>query len=260
VWINPANAEYTDEEQLVYGNLYLKLPWEAGIYRECMQENRDTPTHLSGSVDEYALDFDFILGEPVITASYGMIYTYYEEDTVASAYGNHAKVDHAFFYTLYAHLDSFADKWKDCQKGCEIGRGEVIGYAGNTGVSISGNGDGSHLHWGLYDGYAWEDGYSYSVPSRIEIGSPNLWVGPYQVMDSIKFKYKSYYLSSNFYGNERGVIVCSDEKKPAKRKCKVVEGGKGKGGYFSNNVTIKSLKSRPDNKSKYQKSLDLTID
>lgn len=53
-------------------------------------------------------------------------------------YGNYIIVDHGFGYTsLYAHLDRF-----NVRKGQKVIRGEVIGFVGNTGMSLA-----PHLHY-----------------------------------------------------------------------------------------------------------------
>jgi len=52
--------------------------------------------------------------------------------------GNYIIIDHGFGYTsTYAHLDSFA-----ARNGQKVSRGDVIGYVGNTGLSVA-----PHLHY-----------------------------------------------------------------------------------------------------------------
>ncbi len=52
--------------------------------------------------------------------------------------GNHIIVDHGFGYTsVYAHLDNF-----NVRKGQKVQRGDVIGFVGNTGMSVA-----PHLHY-----------------------------------------------------------------------------------------------------------------
>ena len=53
-------------------------------------------------------------------------------------YGNHVIIDHGYGYeTLYAHMSKF-----NVRKGQKVGRGEVIGFVGNTGRSTA-----PHLHY-----------------------------------------------------------------------------------------------------------------
>jgi murein DD-endopeptidase MepM/ murein hydrolase activator NlpD len=52
--------------------------------------------------------------------------------------GNHVIIDHGFGYqTIYAHLDRF-----NVRKGQKVNRGDVIGFVGNTGLSVA-----PHLHY-----------------------------------------------------------------------------------------------------------------
>jgi murein DD-endopeptidase MepM/ murein hydrolase activator NlpD len=52
--------------------------------------------------------------------------------------GNYIIIDHGFGYTsTYGHLDSFA-----VRNGQKVSRGDVIGYVGNTGLSVA-----PHLHY-----------------------------------------------------------------------------------------------------------------
>jgi murein DD-endopeptidase MepM/ murein hydrolase activator NlpD len=52
--------------------------------------------------------------------------------------GNHIIINHGYGYsTIYAHLDSF-----NVRSGQKVERGDVIGFVGNTGLSVA-----SHLHY-----------------------------------------------------------------------------------------------------------------
>jgi murein DD-endopeptidase MepM/ murein hydrolase activator NlpD len=52
--------------------------------------------------------------------------------------GNHIVVDHGFGYqTVYAHMDAF-----NVRKGQKVSRGDIIGFVGNTGLSVA-----PHLHY-----------------------------------------------------------------------------------------------------------------
>ncbi len=53
-------------------------------------------------------------------------------------YGNNVIIDHGYGYkTLYAHMSGFKVK-----QGQTVTRGQIIGYVGNTGTSVS-----PHLHY-----------------------------------------------------------------------------------------------------------------
>lgn len=52
--------------------------------------------------------------------------------------GNNITIDHGFGYqTIYAHLDAF-----NVRQGQKVSRGDVIGFVGNTGLSVA-----PHLHY-----------------------------------------------------------------------------------------------------------------
>jgi len=240
---------YDDNEQRNYDNLFLRLPWEPPVYRRCTQQNRNSYSHGISKVDEYALDFSFKSGIPVVAAADGIAYMYSESETTAKAYGNHIKVDHGFFYTLYAHLSSFESELDEY----EIPQGMVIGHSGATGW-----GNAPHLHFGLYYGKAWEDGYSYSVPSKIEIGSPG--TGPYQILSSLDFKQNKSYLSNNFDGEMR-MIVCD-----SKNKCDIADDD-GQGGYvytpwegYKNAVGIDSVRGSEEGEDDWEYVIEVPLD
>ena len=56
-------------------------------------------------------------------------------------YGKYVVIDHGYGYkTLYAHMQKYIVK-----KGQKVKRGEIIGYVGNTGTSVS-----PHLHYEVH--------------------------------------------------------------------------------------------------------------
>ena len=81
------------------------------------------------------MDFTSPLGTEVYSTGNGVI-----EDVVASqrGLGKHIIIDHGFGYkSIYAHLDRF-----NVRKGQKVQRGDVIGFVGNTGMSLA-----PHLHY-----------------------------------------------------------------------------------------------------------------
>jgi len=84
--------------------------------------------------DHKGLDFAAPTGTPVYATGDGKIsMSYFSE-----SYGNVIYIDHGHdFETRYAHLSQFAVK-----PGENVKRGQIIGYVGNTGNSVS-----SHLHY-----------------------------------------------------------------------------------------------------------------
>jgi len=79
------------------------------------------------------LDFTAPIGSPVYATGDGIA-----DAQISKSYGNVVYIDHGFdFETRYAHLTKFI-----VQKGQRVKRGQVIGYVGNTGLSVS-----AHLHY-----------------------------------------------------------------------------------------------------------------
>jgi murein DD-endopeptidase MepM/ murein hydrolase activator NlpD len=80
------------------------------------------------------LDFTAANGTPVYATGDGRVSTSYYSNT----FGNVVYLDHGFnFETRYAHLSKYI-----VEAGQFIKRGQIIGYVGNTGTSVS-----PHLHY-----------------------------------------------------------------------------------------------------------------
>jgi murein DD-endopeptidase MepM/ murein hydrolase activator NlpD len=80
------------------------------------------------------LDFTADIGTPVYATGDGKVATSY----YSNSYGNVIYLDHGFdFETRYAHLSRYI-----VEAGDHVKRGQIIGYVGNTGTSVS-----SHLHY-----------------------------------------------------------------------------------------------------------------
>jgi len=97
--------------------------------------------HIFGRViDHKGLDFTASKGTPVYATGDGKVIKAYHSES----YGKVIFVNHGHgFETRYAHLFSF-----NAKPGDRVKRGQVIGYVGNTGNSVS-----SHLHYEvLYKG------------------------------------------------------------------------------------------------------------
>lgn len=85
-------------------------------------------------MDHKGLDFTAPEGTPVYATGDGRVHMAYYSDT----YGKVIFLDHGHgFETRYAHLNEFAVSTDQ-----QVKRGQVIGYVGNTGTSVS-----SHLHY-----------------------------------------------------------------------------------------------------------------
>ena len=87
------------------------------------------------------LDIKTRAGVPVIAAADGTVVQVGNSGFL----GNTIEIVHEVsgYKTLYAHLQDYAEELKVNQK---VGRGQTIGYVGNTGRST-----GAHLHYGIYD-------------------------------------------------------------------------------------------------------------
>jgi len=76
-------------------------------------------------------------GTPVYATADGIV----SQQHAAVGYGTYVVIDHGFSYkTLYGHLSR-----KIVKPGQKVKRGELIGYVGNTGLSI-----GPHLHYEVW--------------------------------------------------------------------------------------------------------------
>jgi murein DD-endopeptidase MepM/ murein hydrolase activator NlpD len=80
------------------------------------------------------LDFTAAIGTPVYATGNGRVSTSY----YSNSFGNVIYLDHGFGYeTRYAHLSKYL-----VDAGQYVTRGQLIGYVGNTGTSVS-----AHLHY-----------------------------------------------------------------------------------------------------------------
>jgi murein DD-endopeptidase MepM/ murein hydrolase activator NlpD len=83
------------------------------------------------------MDFTAPKGTPVYASGNGEIYRAQRSKT----FGNVIYIDHGYGYkTIYAHLSKMVVK-----RGEDIKRGDLIGYVGNTGLSVA-----SHLHYEVH--------------------------------------------------------------------------------------------------------------
>ncbi len=84
----------------------------------------------------YGIDFTAPRGTKIYATGNGKVVEISKRSRVG--YGNKIIIDHGNGYkTLYAHLDKF-----NVRRGQKVERGDIIGYVGNTGLSIA-----PHLHY-----------------------------------------------------------------------------------------------------------------
>jgi len=80
------------------------------------------------------IDISAAKGTPVYATADGVV----SRKNAGSGYGTVVIIDHGYSYqTLYAHLSK-----KNVKPGEKVVRGQVIGFVGNTGLSL-----GAHLHY-----------------------------------------------------------------------------------------------------------------
>jgi murein DD-endopeptidase MepM/ murein hydrolase activator NlpD len=81
------------------------------------------------------MDFTAPLGTEIYATGNGVVAAV---NSSKRGLGNHIIIDHGFGYqTVYAHLDRF-----NVRKGQKVSRADVIGFVGNTGLSLA-----PHLHY-----------------------------------------------------------------------------------------------------------------
>lgn len=83
------------------------------------------------------MDFTANIGTKIYATGNGVV----EKAEYGSGYGNHVVINHGYGYqTLYAHMQKMI-----VSVGQKVKRGELIGYVGNTGLSV-----GPHLHYEVH--------------------------------------------------------------------------------------------------------------
>lgn len=115
------------------------------------------------------MDFTCPKGTPIYATGSGTI-----EKCIYSrgGYGKHIIINHGYgFKTLYAHMHKY-----NVTKGQSVRRGEIIGYVGNTGLSV-----GPHLHYEVHKNgekvnpafYYYNDLTSEEYERMLELSSKN---------------------------------------------------------------------------------------
>jgi murein DD-endopeptidase MepM/ murein hydrolase activator NlpD len=97
------------------------------------------------------MDFTASIGTPIYATANG---TVIKSTYATGGYGKHVIIKHGEFgyQTLYAHMNQI-----NVTKNQLVKRGEIIGYVGNTGLSV-----GPHLHYEVHkDGHKLNPSYFY---------------------------------------------------------------------------------------------------
>lgn len=109
------------------------------------------------------IDYGVPKGTPIYAAGDGTV-TF---KGVYGGYGNYIRIRHSSgLSTAYAHLSRYASKLKS---GKKVKKGELIGYVGNTGLSL-----GAHLHFEILRNGRAIDPLKISLPARISLKGKEL--------------------------------------------------------------------------------------
>lgn len=132
-------VRYFDEKGSMPTKSFLRYPVKFSRISSMFTHSRFHPV-LKISRPHNGVDFSAPQGTAVRTVGDGVIvYSGYGAST-----GNMIRIQHNARYTTeYMHLHSIA---KSARKGARVGRGDVIGTVGRTGLA-----SGVHLHFGLFD-------------------------------------------------------------------------------------------------------------
>lgn len=133
--------------QIAFAEAHLTLPFEEDAYP------------ILCGFGEYGghvgTDYDTPLGTPILAAAAGIALGCHEPDDADGAYGYYVRLFHENGYeTRYAHLDSFTGGI-DVGVSMNVQKGDIIGYAGNTGCPwysggiMIGSCNAYHLHFEL---------------------------------------------------------------------------------------------------------------
>ena len=132
-------VRYFDEKGSMPTKAFLRYPLKYSRISSMFAFSRFHPV-LKISRPHNGVDFAAPLGTPVRTVGDGVVV----QAGYGSSTGNVVRIKHNDRYTTeYMHLNSIS---KTLRKGARVGRGDVIGTVGRTGLA-----SGVHLHFGLFD-------------------------------------------------------------------------------------------------------------
>jgi murein DD-endopeptidase MepM/ murein hydrolase activator NlpD len=132
-------VRYFDEKGSMPTKAFLRYPLKYSRISSMFAFSRFHPV-LKISRPHNGVDFAAPLGTPVRTVGDGVVV----QAGYGSSTGNVVRIKHSDRYTTeYMHLNSIS---KSLRKGARVGRGDVIGTVGRTGLA-----SGVHLHFGLFD-------------------------------------------------------------------------------------------------------------
>ncbi len=156
---NYGSLEARHDDSVVYS-----LPYAPGQAMSIIQGFHGKFSHTGD--DEFALDFGFPSGTPVLAAREGVVATVEERYSQggATAYFrnrvNLVRIRHSD--GTIGEYDHFRLNGVEVEEGQRVRRGDLIGYSGSTGFS-----SGPHLHFCVYSAF---DGHRRrSYPIRFEV-------------------------------------------------------------------------------------------
>ena len=128
-----------------FGNRILLNPIDGGVITQGFGLNSFSRyTDVYGGNGHNGIDLRAQVGTPVRAAESGVIKATGNSDYICprGSYGKWVLIEHSNkLATLYAHLSLVRVSPRQ-----EVGRGDIIGYSGNTGYTT-----GPHLHFTVYD-------------------------------------------------------------------------------------------------------------
>ena len=128
-------ADYFHEDGQSSKRALMKTPIE-GARLSSYYGNRRHPV-LGYNRMHKGIDFSAPTGTPIMAAGDGVV----ERASWYGSFGNYVRIRHNGTYkTIYAHMSKIKGR-----KGQKVNRGDLIGYVGNTGRSVS-----SHLHYEVH--------------------------------------------------------------------------------------------------------------
>ncbi|MCB0630865.1 MAG: peptidoglycan DD-metalloendopeptidase family protein [Saprospiraceae bacterium] len=125
---NGGQGTYLNEQGQVMKRRFLKSPVEYNIINSPFNPNRVHPIHKK-EMPHYGTDYFAHLNDPVFAVGKGQVII----AATTENNGNYVKIKHDDRYqTQYLHLNSFAP---GIRRGREVEQGDIIGYAGETGLA-----------------------------------------------------------------------------------------------------------------------------
>jgi len=160
---NYGSLEARHDDRVIYS-----LPYGHGTSMKIMQGFHGAFSHTGD--DEYAIDFSFEAGTPVLAAREGKVVSVEERFSKGGTEPyfrnrvNVVRIRHAD--GTIGEYDHFGLNDIAVEEGQRVKRGDLIGYSGNTGLTT-----GPHLHFCVYSAY---DGHRrHSYPIRFAVAGHN---------------------------------------------------------------------------------------